>query len=211
MFLSVDAPAQTSQFRVVANAYVRDLAFDGSDFLLAFASLNAPQAIGAVRLSGADAVGAPTMLPLEEGESATDPVFVAGGGMPAVVGYLDVHPAYDERPRSALLFFGELPAWPGYAPAAPSVSAAARIDQNTLVVNWIPSPGAIGTSVELQLEDGSYRTIGVAGGGASSARVSLAGLQGGAVRLRAWNTVGLSEASASVSIATPRPRAARPH
>jgi hypothetical protein len=57
-------------------------------------------------------------------------------------------------------------------------------------VRWQPAAGAIGTAVELQLEDGGYRTIGVAGGTTASARFSLAGLQVSAVRLRASNTGG---------------------
>jgi hypothetical protein len=101
-----------------------------------------------------------------------------------------------------------VPLSPG-VPSPPSITGASSIDQNTIDVRWQPAAGAIGTSVELQLEDGAYRTIGIAGGGASSARFSLAGLQGSAVRLRAWNAAGLSEASASIPIALPRQHAVR--
>jgi hypothetical protein len=149
------------------------------------------------------------MLPLDDGESASNPVIATSPGMPTLVGYLDLHPAYDGRSRGALLFDTDFTAPLPAIPLTPSVTGALRIDLNTIDVRWRPPAGAIGTSVELQLEDGAYRTIGIAGGGASSARFSLAGLQGNAVRLRAWNAAGLSEASAPVPIALARQRAAR--
>jgi hypothetical protein len=137
------------------------------------------------------------MLPLD---GASSP------GMPAIVGYVDLHPAYEGKSRGAFLFSSELE--PSVSiPSPPAVIGALRIDQNTIDIRWQPAAGAIGTSVELQLEDGGYRTVGVAGGTVGSARFSLAGLQGSAIRLRAWNTAGLYDPSASVPIALSRQRA----
>lgn len=212
-FLSADAPQQSgTPFRVVAKATLRDVAFDGSDFLVSFQTAASPSyPSGTLRVTPAGAVKETTMLPLDDGESATNLTFATSPGMAALVGYLDLHPAYDGRSRGALLFSTEFTAPPPAIPSPPLVTGAVRTDQNTIEVRWQPAAGAIGTSVELQLEDGAYRAIGVAGGGASSARFSLAGLQGSAVRLRAWNAAGLSEASTSVTIGASRQHAVRAH
>jgi hypothetical protein len=210
-FLSASAPQQSATpFRIVSNAYIRDVAFDGSDFLVAWQAATSPTKVGTVRISPAGAVKGTAMLSLDDSESAMEPVMATSPGIPALIGYLDLHPAYDSRWHGALLFSSEFAPSPLAVPSPPSVIGALRIDQNTIDVRWQPAAGAIGTSVELQLEDGAYRAIGVAGGGAASARFSLAGLQGSAVRLRAWNAAGLSEASASVPIALSRQRAVRP-
>ncbi|HEY4642911.1 MAG TPA: hypothetical protein VII75_16345 [Thermoanaerobaculia bacterium] len=208
-FLSPDAPQQGTPFRIASRAYAQDLAFDGNDFLVSFRTPASPSALGTVRFTPAGAVKDTAMLPLDDGESATNPTIAASPGMATLVGYLDLHPAYDGRSRGAFLFGPEFTAPLPAIPLPPSVTGALRIDQNTIDVRWQPSVSAIGTSVELQLEDGAYRTIGIAGGGTSSARFSLAGLQGSAVRLRAWNGAGLSEASATVPITLPRTRAVR--
>jgi hypothetical protein len=207
--LSADAPQEGTPFRIASKASLRDVAFDGSDFLVAFQTATSPYPVGTLRVTPAGAVKETAMLPLDDGESAANPTIATSPGMPALVGYLDLHPAYDLRSRGALLFSTEFTPSALAVPSPPSITGALRIDQNTIDVRWQPAFGAIGTSVELQLEDGAYRTIGVAGGGASGARFSLAGLQGSAIRLRAWNAAGLSEASASVPIALPRQHAVR--
>jgi len=203
--LSDDRPLGGTPFRIASKASLRDVAFDGSDFLISFQNT----AAGIVRVAPTGAVNGVTWLPLEDGESASNPALAAGQGMPALVGYLDVHPAYDARSRGALLFSSELAPSFLSAPFPPSVSGALRIDQNTIDVRWQPAAGILGTAVVLQLEDGAFRTIGVAAGGASTGRFSLAGLQGSAIRLRSWNAAGLSEASAAVPITLPRQRSVR--
>jgi hypothetical protein len=207
--LSADALQEGVPFRIASNATLRDVGFDGSDFLVAFQTATSPYSAGTLRVTPAGAVKDTAMLPLDDGESAADPTIATSPGMPALVGYLHLHPAYDGRSRGAFLFGTEVTAPAPPIPLSPSISSASRIDQNTIDVRWHPAFGAIGTSVELQLEDGAYRTIGVAGGSASSARFSLAGFQGSAIRLRAWNAKGLSEPSVSAPIALPRQRAAR--
>jgi hypothetical protein len=208
-FLSADAPQQSATpFRVIAKTSLRDVVFDGSDFLVAFLTGSPSYSVATLRVTPPGAVKDVAMLPLDDGESATAPTIAASPGMPALVGYVDLHPAYDSRSRGALLVSSEL-AISLSIPSAPALIGALRVDQNTIDVRWQPAAGAIGTSVELQLEDGGYRTIGVAGGTTASARFSLAGLQGSAIRVRAWNTAGVSDASASVPIAVPRQRAVR--
>jgi len=210
-FLSADAPQQSgTPFRILSKAAMEGVAFDGSDFLVTWHTSASPVKVGTARISPSGASKDVAMLPLDDAESAISTAIATSPGMPAVIGYLDLHPVYDSRWRGALLFNSEFAPSGLAVPSAPSITGALRIDQNTIDVRWRPAGGAIGTSVELQLEDGSYRTIGVAGGGAASARFSLAGLQGTAVRLRAWNAAGLSEASASVLIAPPRQHAVRP-
>jgi len=206
---SVEGPQPLgTPFRIASKASVRDVAFDGSDFLVGVQDAT----VGVARVASTGAVrGVTTLLPLDDGESAANPTFAVGRGMPALVGYLDLHPAYDGRSRGTLLFATEFEPAVAAVPSPPSFGAALRIDQNTVDVRWQPSFGALGTAVELQLEDGAYRTIGVAAGAASSARFSLAGLQGSAIRLRAWNAAGLSEGSKAVPIALPRQRSARAH
>jgi hypothetical protein len=206
-FLPADAPWQAgTPFHIVSNATMNSVVFDGSDFIVAWKTTTTPSTVGTAVVTMAGAVDNAVLLPLDTAESATAPAISAAPGMPALLGYVDVHPANDSRSRSALLFRSEFVAPRPAIPSPPSVMGASRIDQSTIDVRWLPSAGGLGTAVELQLDDGTYRTIGVAGSAASSARFSLAGLQGSAVRLRAWNAAGLSDASALVSIVLPLPR-----
>jgi hypothetical protein len=162
-FLSAGAPQQSgTPFRMVSNAAMEGLAFDGSDFLVAWHTSVSPAKVGTVRISPSGAVKGIAMLPLDDAESAISAAIATSPGMPALVGYLDLHPAYDSRSRGALLFSSEFAPSPLAVPSPPSITGALRIDQNTIDVRWRPAGGAIGTSVELQLEDGAYRTIGVA-------------------------------------------------
>ncbi len=212
--LSAAELQEKAPFRIASQARLGDVAFDGSDFLVALASATSPYAfpypVGILRVTPAGAVQETAMLPLDNGESAAKLTFAASPGMPALIGYVDVHPDYDNRARNALLFSNEFAPSALAVPSPPSVTGVLKIDQNTIDVRWQPAVGALGTSAELQLEDGTYRPIGVASANASSGRFSLAGLPGSAIRLRAWNTAGLSEPSASVAFPLPRQRAARP-
>ncbi len=208
--LSADTPEQEgTPFRIASRASLRDVAFDGSNFLVAFQTATSPYTAGILRVTPAGAVKETVMLPLDDGESASNPAIATSPGMPALVGYLDVHPAYEGRSRGALLFNSEFTPSLLAAPSPPSVNGALRVDQNTIDVRWQPSADVFGTAVELQLEDGAFRMIGVAGGGTSSGRFSLAGLQGSAIRLRSWSAAGLSEGSTSVPIALPRQHSVR--
>jgi hypothetical protein len=210
--VSASALQEATPFRIASNASLQDVASDGSEFVVGFASsaprYTFPYPVGVLRVTPAGVVKETVMLPLGPGESAANLTIAANPGMPTLIGYADIHPDYDNRSRGALLFSNEF-APPALAvPSPPSVAGVLK-DQNTIDVRWQPAVGALGTSVELQLEDGSYRPIGVAGANVASGRFSLAGLQGSAIRLRAWNAAGLSEPSASVAFPLPRQRAAR--
>jgi hypothetical protein len=215
IFGTVLSPAvlqEKAPFRVASQARFEHVAFDGSDFLVSLASMTSPYTfpypVGVLRVTPAGAVKETAMLPLDTGESAATLTIAASPGMPALIGYVDVHPDYDNRARSALLFSTEFAPLALAVPSPPSVTGVLK-DQNTIDVHWQPAVGALGTSVELRLEDGTYRPIGVAGANVASGRFSLAGLQGSAIRLRAWNAAGLSEPSGSVAFPLPRQRAAR--
>ena len=210
-FFSADAPQQPgTPFRIAPNANVTDTAFDNGDYLVAFQSARSPNTIGTVRLTAAGAVTNSVMLPLDEAEAAMEPRIAVSPGMPPLLGYASLRHDSDHLWRGALLFDTEFAA-PLAVPAPPEIAGALRIDQNTIDVRWQAAADAIGTSVELQLEDGAYRTIGVAAGGITNGRFSLAGLQGPAVRIRSWNAAGLSDASRTVPIALPRQHAIRAH
>jgi uncharacterized cupredoxin-like copper-binding protein len=89
-------------------------------------------------------------------------------------------------------------------PRAPSIVCATRNDDDTVTVRWQPAQNALGIAIELELGDGMFRQIGVAAGGATTARIPLSGLEGDAVRVRAWNAGGLS-APSSIAPSLPPP------
>src|SRR5258706_6190323 len=94
-------------------------------------------------------------------------------------------------------------------PTAPHIIDASRLDADAILARFHPMSDALGVSLELRLADGTYRQIGVAAGGATTIRGSLAGLTGSFVRLRAWNAAGLSLASNDVPINSTHRRSAR--
>jgi hypothetical protein len=139
---------------------------------------------------------------LDPGEVSTDtPEVAASATMPALVAFDYRLDAYDGVPRAAVLFASEIDNPAGAAvPNAPQVIDASRLDADAILVRFQPMSGVLGVSLELRLADASYRQIGVAAGGATTIRGSLAGLTGSFVRLRAWNAAGLSSASNDVPI-----------
>src|SRR5206468_2138587 len=82
----------------------------------------------------------------------------------------------------------------------PTDVEATRGEDDLIAIRWTPVKGALGVDIELRLIDGTYRAIGVAPGGATSARVSGNSLTAVGVRLRSWNAAGLSEPSADALI-----------
>lgn len=208
-FLPAEAPQQGgNRFRIVSSASSPALAFDGQHFVAAWRIDNPPRTIVTARVSSSGTTTDTTMLRLEDGEAAQGAVVAASDDMPALVGFVDRHSVYDDVWRGALLFSSEFAAAPG-VPSPPSIINALMIDRDALDVGWQTTERLLGVLVELQLSDGAYRAIGVASGDAHGARVSVAGLEGSAVRIRGWNASGLSEASRTIPIALPRQRAIR--
>jgi len=146
---------------------------------------------------------------LDDDERTSRIVVAAAPNMQTLMGFETQHSAYDFVPRAAVLFVSEIDR-AALPPSAPWIAGAARVDQS-LDVRWLQPPGGLlGISIEVRLSDGSWRALGVAAGGASSARVPLAGITGAsAVRLRGWNAAGTSEPSDEVPIAMPKRRAIR--
>ncbi len=128
----------------------------------------------------------------------------ASATLPALLGYRLGYAGY-RKYRAALLFTSEF-APPAATPPAPQIVCATENPDGTISVRWQPAVNALGVSIELQLADGTFREIAVAAAGATAARVSRSGLTGNAVRVRAWNALGLSQPSA-IAPSVPPPAA----
>lgn len=208
VLLPADAPDRAATpFRIASKAMLPSIAFDGRDFVVAWRGASG-NGIGRARVTQAGIVNDAALLPLDNGEQADGAAVAASAEMPAIVAFRDRRVDYDDVWRGMFLFAGEwTPA--GGAPAPPSLVSALRVDKDTVAIRWQPAAGALGTAVELQLADGAYRPIAVAPAAATSATISLPGIDGPAIRLRAWNAAGLSDPSRTLSISPPRPRAVR--
>lgn len=195
-------------FLIHAGGRNPEVAFDDSGFVAAWESLDA-QSIVTARVEAGGTVHDRTTLRRDDGETDRAPRLSASTTTPAMLAFITEHPAYDVVPRGALLRFDEIVS-SETAPAAPVIECASRISADRLSVQWHPMHDAFGISIELGLGDGSFRAIGVAAGNAGSATVPLAGLEGTAVRLRSWNTDGLSAPSA-IAASLPPPAATLRH
>lgn len=173
------------------------VAHDGAGFVAVMGSFTEPLTTARIQPDGTVTGHTVTIHdgraePLDLAASAT---------MPALLSYRLSHASYRKR-RAALLFTSEF-APPAAVPPAPQIACASENADGTITVRWQPVMGALGISIELQLVDGTFREIAVAAAGATAARVSRSGLTGHAVRVRAWNALGLSQPSAIATSAPP--------
>jgi sugar lactone lactonase YvrE len=205
--LSGPMPRVGTPFRIAPEGQLPSLAFDGRDYVAAWQS-RLTETVATARISREGAVSEITSMPVESDETATRPAVSASAGLPPLVGFVSRHRAYDLAPRAAMLFASEL-AVAAAPPPAPLIAAASRAEGDSVTVQWHPAVNAFGIAIELELADGSYREIGVAAAGATSARIPLYGLSGSRVRVRAWNSAGDSEPSAALTLLPPKQRSVR--
>lgn len=192
----LDSPdAAGARFAIKPDNAEPELAFDGTDFLLA-------QGSGITRVTSGGAIAKKTALRLESGEAVERVKIAASPTLPPLLGLVHRLPAYDNISRGAVLFERELETQPS-VPQAPVVTCSTVNADGTITVRWQPVSSALGISIELQLADGTFRPIDVAAANATTARVSTAGLSGTAVRVRAWNESGLSAPSPLAPAGTP--------
>lgn len=166
------------------------VAHDGAGFVAVTGSFTKPMTTARIQPDGTVtghtvAVHDGILLPQDLAASAT---------LPALLGYRLGYAGY-RKYRAALLFTSEF-APPSATPPAPQNVCATENPDGTISVRWQRAVDALGISIELQLADGTFREIAVAAAGATAARVSRWGLTGDAVRVRAWNALGLSQPSA---------------
>lgn len=206
-FLSAESPeVPGAPFLIESdgiNRHFSSVTFDGIDYIAASSRFQLTNGIltsnlSMCRISKAGTVLEETFMPFESDESASRPEVAASATLPVLMAFTQQHPAYDDVPRGALLFASELDEVVTEAPT-PVPVCATRNDDQTISVRWQPVADADGISLELQLFDGTWRPIAVAPGGSTSARVTLPGLEGSAIRLRSWNGGALSAPSVTAS------------
>jgi hypothetical protein len=202
VLLSADAPEQGgTPFGLAMQGPPGAVAFDGSEFIVAWLS----RVLITLRITPAGVLHGKHGFPLDAAESATGPVLTASATLPALVGFVGQHPDYDNVPRGVLLFAGEVDA-PRAPPPAPAITCATRNVDGTITLHWLPVSNVLGISIELELQDGTFRPIAVAASDATTATVSTAELEGSTVRIRAWNAAGLS-APSGIAASLPAPEA----
>lgn len=177
-------------------------AFDGTNFVLA--GEDAYERLMLARISPAGAVGPIETVPVDDDETMHAPVVAANATFAPLIVFRHRHPAYDWIARGSMFFLADRDA--ATPPNAPVLFCATKNSDDTITARWQRVIGVLGYSIELQLSDGTFRAIGVAPAYETSARVSLAGLDGDAIRVRAWNAAGLS-AGSSVGTSVPLPAA----
>jgi hypothetical protein len=187
------------------NAYGPALAYDGRDFVLAWHRWN-ERTIVTGRVRTGILIAADPMPPDGDEVILSKPDVAATPNMRPLIGFASQHGAYAGVPRAMALFASEVETPAATIPAAPSILSATRLDGDTMLVRWEPVANALGIGIELRAADGTYRQIGVAPGGATSGRGSLAGLSGVSIRVRAWNAAGVSVRSLDVPIVNVRGR-----
>lgn len=201
-FLSAENPEQPGTAFPVPARGEHALAFDGTDYISA--TLNpggSAWKLVTARITRNGAIhDVRTRSGMEWVPSAH--AIAASPSLPPLTIYVERRDDYAFEDRAMLLFAHEIGQTPP-PPPAPVIGCAAQYDDGTISVSWQPAPNLFGTAVELQLADGMFRLIGVAPGGATSARVPLAGFDSGPVRVRAWNGGGVSLPSALRSPGTP--------
>jgi hypothetical protein len=186
--------------------------WSGSAFVVAVART----ALQLISISDKGNAGPPVAAPLDltdhTSSAAFPPSFPASMTTTPVTGpplaILTTNDNYDAVQRGAFAFIADfddalhLP----QPPPVPSIGRAVA-DRDGVTLFWPPQTGALGFSIELKQPDGSERAIAVATGAASSTHLTYPGLGGTTLRLRAWNTGGISAPSAEVQPAS-RTRAA---
>ena len=191
----------------LGDGYGPAIAFDGHGFIAVWHAKRPflRKIVRVVRIDATETLSAATQVPMLETESGDRPVVAANADLPPLLAWPARLPQYDEVLRGNLLFASEL-AGADDPPAAPVAICASQPGEDVWSVQWRPPANSLGTSIELQLDDGAYRQIGVAAAEATSARVTAGGLTGSAIRLRAWNGGGESLPSA-IARALPEPSA----
>lgn len=190
IFLPAGAPSQLgSSFLIEDQANVTALAFNGNDFIAAWWK----DGLATARITSAGAIHDRQHMPLARAELGSKPVIAASATMRPLAGFIGQQSHYDNVARGALVFVDEISE--PTAPATPQITCTTRDDDGRITVHWEPVARAQGISIELELEDGTFRPIGVAAGDATTAVAPSPGLNGSAVRLRAWNSAGMSQAS----------------
>lgn len=194
VLLSADGLEQGGvSFVLDPNGMQPSVAFDGTDYLAAWISMPGEK-LAAARVSSTGAVTR-TVMRSDRGETSAIPSVAANASLRPLVGFTQLHSAYDSMMRATLLFASELDDEAGSLPAAPTDVCASPNADGTTTVSWAPPRDVLGISVELELPDGAFRQIAVAPAEATSARVAAPGLEGNAFRVRAWNARGLSAPS----------------
>lgn len=198
-FLPAAAPeAVGSTFRIDAPSSHFSLGFDGRDFVGAWwlNPYETPRTLVTARITAHGVVHDRRELFFNLRPFWVErPAVAAAGNVRSLVGFVGQLPVHDSIQRAGLLFVDEI--GDGHAaPPAPSITCAAQRDDGSIRVSWVPIANIHGVAIDLQLPDGTFRNIGVAPSGATTATVSPAGLDGSAVRIRVWNGFGVSEPSA---------------
>ena len=197
-FLPAGAPQQVgAAFRIDSRATFGSAGFDGHDFVAAWwlHPYQSPRTLVTARITARGSVDDRRELSfLPRPFWAEHPALAAAANFPAMVGFVSQIPTYDSVPRVGVLFMDEI-GDDRAAPPAPRITCASQLDDR-IRVSWERIANVLGVAIEIQLSDGTFRTIGVASSDATTATVPLAGLDGSAVRIRAWNGFGISQASA---------------
>jgi len=209
-FLPAESPESNAEpFRIETDGDEASFAFDGSDFIAAWDRWSYPHhTILSARIGMDGSTTRNLVLPVNPDEHATAPVIAASATLPPIIAFVQRHAGSDGVARAALLLVSDIEDVPAPLPAPSIVSATKNID-GTITVRWQTMQNVFGVGIELELSDGTFRPIGVASAGATTARVSTGELEGDGARVRAWNASGLSEPSSTATIVSGRRRSAR--
>lgn len=206
-FLPAGAPEQARPFylRGVGSIGGADVAFDGRTFVTSWYRRSYPDyrrfSLVVSRITSTGTIASTAEIPLDSEVFAVHTAIAASATLPALIGFLDRRADYDNVRRGELLFASEIDRPPS-ALAAPENLCATEEPDGTVSVEWRPVREASGVLFELELPDRSFRTIGVAPAGGVRARISRAGLEGSAIRARAWNRNEWSRAALPSAISS---------
>lgn len=201
-------PESGELFRIAPGGLDPSFAFDGADYVGAWQTWpDETTNIFTARISRSGTVSEVQELQRDRYETATGPAVAASAKLPPLIAFISRHHASGLSRRGAMLFASEFEI-AAARPSTPVLTAASRVDDDAVVVEWQPAFDAFGISIELQSADGSYHEIGVASATAAGARVSLAGETGTHVRLRTWSSAGESDPSNAIALSSSKRRAA---
>lgn len=207
-YLPADTPDQPAAPFPIPSAYSAVVAHDGEDFVAAGWRLlreDWPWRIALVtaRITSTGTVtDARTLFDVPYNEGRHQVTIAASASLRPLIGVVHRYAAYDNIERGQLLFVEEAVAV-SQELSAPSKPCVARDAQGVVSLRWPGMAGVLAFSAEAQLEDGTFRAVAVAPGGATSARIPETGIAFDAVRLRAWNAAGPSLPSSAVPTITP--------
>lgn len=201
-FLPAEAPEQVgTPFRIEGSMTDAAIAFDGNDFVAAWWQ----NGLVTARITPGGGIHDRREMLLGSTERGRSAAIAASVTQPALAGFIGQLSSYDNVPRAMLVFPSEIGGHHA-APSAPEITCATRLEDERIRVRWQPAADVLGIAIELQLPDGTFRTIGVAPSEATTAIVPLPGLDGSAVRIRTWNGFGVSLPSA-IAPSLPAPAA----